>query len=102
MNDMQEDTLLSRLRNAAILCCVVFLHACGGGGGGASEPAPMPPAPPPGDPTLPDPQFRVSYLSPFAAGCEGTPANGTLYANAEVEPFVAVNPANVANLIGVS
>jgi len=60
----------------------------------------MPPTPPLGDPTLPDPQFRVSFLSPFAAGCEGTPVNGTLYANTEVEPFVAVNPANAANLIG--
>lgn len=39
--------------------------------------------------------------SPFAAGCEGAPISSTLYVNAEVEPFVAVNPANTANLIGV-
>jgi len=50
---------------------------------------------------LPDPQYRVSYLSPFVEGCEGTPVSGTAYTNAEVEPFVAVNPANAANLIGV-
>jgi hypothetical protein len=98
---MIQDSLLPQVRNAAIFCCMVFLQACGGGGGGGSPPAVMPPSPPPGDPTLPDPQYRVSYLSPFAAGCEGTPVNGTLYANAEVEPFVAVNPANAANLIGV-
>ena len=29
------------------------------------------------------------------------PVNGTLYVNSEVEPFVAANPANAANLIGV-
>jgi hypothetical protein len=98
---MAQDSLLSQVRNAAIFCCVVFLQACGGGGGGGSPPAMMPPTPPPGDPTLPDPQYRVSYLSPFAAGCEGTPVSGTLYTNAEVEPFVAVNPANAANLIAV-
>ena len=51
--------------------------------------------------SLPDPQYRAASLSPFAAGCEGTPVNGTLYVNAEVEPYVAVNPQNPSNLIGV-
>src|SRR5438045_634913 len=37
--------------------------------------------------------------SPFATCTVGGP--GTLYTNAEVEPFVAVNPANRANVIGV-
>lgn len=45
------------------------------------------------------PSVRVSAASPFAAGC--APLNGTLYANAEVEPHLAVNPANPQNLIGV-
>src|SRR5262249_10911638 len=50
--------------------------------------------PPPADcsTTLPDPQARVSAGSPFAAGCDGVPADGTLYVNAEVEPMLAVNP----------
>ena len=51
--------------------------------------------------TIPDPQLRVSAPTPFAPGCEGTPVNGTLYANAEVEPYVAANPLNPSNLIGV-
>ncbi len=51
--------------------------------------------------TIPDPQLRVSAPTPFAPGCEGTPVNGTLYANAEVEPYVAANPVNPSNLIGV-
>ena len=94
---MAQVSPLSRIAAAALLCCGVFLSACGGGGGGSSPPMVMPPPP---DPT-PDTQFPVSLLSPFAAGCEGTPVAGTLYPNSEVEPFVAVNPANAANLIGV-
>ena len=42
---------------------------------------------------------RVSGPTPFAATC--SPLNGTLYANAEVEPHLAVNPTNPQNLIGV-
>ena len=45
--------------------------------------------------------FRVSAESPFAPGCERTPAIGVNYMNAEVEPFLAVNPTNARNLIGV-
>ncbi len=76
----------------AVALCGALLHACGGGGDGGSAAGPTPP---------PDPQFRASSVSPFAAGCDGTPANGTLYVNAEVEPYVAVNPRNAANLVGV-
>jgi hypothetical protein len=78
---------------AAAIGCTLLVAACGGGGGSA----PAPPTPEP----LPDPQFRVSSLSPFAAGCEGGLASGTLYLNSEVEPLVAANPADGANLIGV-
>ena len=82
---------------AAAIACTLLVAACGGGGGGGSSSEPSPPTPEP----LPDPQSRVSSLSPFAAGCEGAPATGTPYANSEVEPFVAANPADGANLIGV-
>ncbi len=75
-----------------VVLCAALLDACSGGGGGGSSAAPPPPS---------DPQFRVSNLSPFAAGCDGAPVTGTLYVNAEVEPYVAVNPHNAANLIGV-
>jgi hypothetical protein len=46
----------------------------------------------------------ISGLSPFAActdiGGAGTPA-GVNYPNSEVEPFIAVNPTNPLNMIGV-
>jgi hypothetical protein len=45
--------------------------------------------------------FRASARSPFATGCPGVPDTGTLYPNAEVEPFAAVNPRNPLNLVGV-
>jgi hypothetical protein len=67
------------------------MAACGGGG---------PVTPPPGDSTLPDPQYRASYLSPFSAGCDGGQA-GFAYTNAEVEPMVAVDPTDPNRLIGV-
>ena len=41
----------------------------------------------------------VSGLSPFAACTIGGP--GTNFVNSEVEPFVAVNPANPNNIVGV-
>jgi len=42
----------------------------------------------------------VSGPSPFAPGCEGVTQSGTNFLNAEVEPWMAVNPANTKNLIG--
>ena len=45
---------------------------------------------------------RVSGNTPFTAGCTGPLSqSGTLYPNAEVEPYVAVNPRNQDNIIGV-
>jgi len=41
----------------------------------------------------------VSGLSPFATCTVGGP--GTNYVNSEVEPFVAVNPTNPSNIVGV-
>src|ERR1041385_50703 len=41
----------------------------------------------------------VSGLSPFAACTIGGP--GTNYPNSEVEPFVAVNPTDPSNIVGV-
>jgi hypothetical protein len=78
---------------AAMIVCALLVAGCGGGGGDNNTPAPPPPDG--------DPQFRVSGASPFAAGCDGAPAFGTLYVNAEVEPMVAVNPHNANNVVGV-
>jgi hypothetical protein len=49
----------------------------------------------------PDPQFRASAASAFTPGCDSVAATGTLFQNAEVEPMLAVDPTNAANLIGV-
>jgi hypothetical protein len=47
------------------------------------------------------PLVLASGASPFAPGCEGGNQSGTNYQNTEVEPWVDVNPANPANIIGV-
>src|SRR5215207_1438297 len=47
-----------------------------------------------------DPLTLVSGPSPFAVGCEGTPQTGTVFRNAEVEPWVDVNLADANNLVG--
>ena len=47
-----------------------------------------------------DPLTLVSGPSPFAAGCEGTAQTGTVFRNAEVEPWVDVNLADADNLVG--
>jgi Neuraminidase (sialidase) len=45
---------------------------------------------------------RVSASSPFAPGCNTEPTRGaTFYRNAEVEPFVAVDPRDRDHLVGV-
>jgi hypothetical protein len=43
----------------------------------------------------------ASTTSPFPPGCEGVPQSGMLYENAEVEPRVAVDPANPLHIVGV-
>ncbi len=48
-----------------------------------------------------DLRFRASAPTQFADNCNGTPQTGTLYKNSEVEPYVAINPRNPRNLIGV-
>ncbi len=45
------------------------------------------------------PLVLVSGTSPYTDCTIGVP--GTNYLNAEVEPYVAVNPANTSNIIGV-
>ena len=42
----------------------------------------------------------MSGPSPFAAGCEGASQTGTVFRNAEVEPWVDVNLADADNLVG--
>jgi hypothetical protein len=47
------------------------------------------------------PLSRITGTSPFAANCNGAPQIGTLFRNAEVEPWVSANPANPRNLVAV-
>jgi hypothetical protein len=52
-------------------------------------------------PAWAQPLDRISGPSPFTAGCNGAPQVGTLYPNAEVEPWVSANPRNGRNLVAV-
>src|SRR5512135_3101091 len=47
-----------------------------------------------------DPLTTVSGPSPYAS-CVNPGEPGTVYVNAEVEPFVAVNPTEPRNIVGV-
>ena len=49
----------------------------------------------------PEPLAQVSGASPFAADCGREAVCGTVYVGSEVEPFVAINPTNAQNLVGV-
>ena len=84
---------------AMLFGTALLLAGCGGGGGGDGAAPPPPPSVP--APPSPDDPVRVSGLTPFTAGCNGAGIGGTLYSSAEVEPFVAVNPLDPANLVGV-
>jgi hypothetical protein len=68
--------------------------ACGGGGDDGASPPAAAPQPPAGSGVV------VSAASPMDAGCNGGASAGTLYINAEVEPYVAVNPRDANHLVG--
>ncbi len=72
----------------------LLLAGCGGGGSGNSSPPVTVPPP------LPANLVRVSAASTFSASCNGTPQTGTKFTNGEVEPYVVVNPASTANIVG--
>lgn len=79
---------MTRMRPLALL---LLACACSGGGGGSS---PTPPPPPPAAN-----EVAVSALSPFPPGCGG--AAGTVYIDAEVEPYLAADPLDSNHLVGV-
>lgn len=95
-------------------CCALpfGLAACGAGGSApatsstslaASVPrtilAALPPTPI--APTTIDPQTTVSAASPFTNGCDRENIGGTLFVNAEVEPFLAIHPTDPQRRVGV-
>jgi hypothetical protein len=93
---MPHPNCLRRLSSLAAAAALTM--ACGGGGGSDAEP---PPSPPPNAPQPPAGSGAVaSAASPMAASCTGSAGTGTLYINAEVEPFVAANPTNANHLVG--
>jgi hypothetical protein len=93
---MAAINILGRLY--AIVIAAVLMSACGGGSSSSTS-AGAPPAttlPPPAAPLV-----RVSSASPYAANCGGALAGSVDYEDAEVEPYVGVNPTNPSNLIGI-
>ena len=92
-------------------CCVLplGLSACNGGGEepatpsalvAASLPRALPAAVLPA-PAAIDPQTMVSATSPFTGGCDRENIGGTLFVNAEVEPFLAIHPTDPQRRVGV-
>ena len=82
------------LRQPGALACAaaalaVLVSACGGGGDTPATPPPI----------VPLPATAVSIASPVAAGCTGGSTGGSFFANAEVEPFVAIDPRNSQHLV---
>jgi len=76
---------------ASTILLTLALSGCGGGSSSSAS----------AGPTLGPPSsslVRVSQASPYSAGCGE--AGGTSYEDAEVEPFVAINPTNPSNLVG--
>jgi hypothetical protein len=91
---------------ACAIASGAMLSACGGGSDATAPaqapPAPVPiPAPPPV--ALPalvtDAPVRVSTATPFDATCTGATPGDIVYLNAEVEPFVSVNPRDPNNWV---
>lgn len=80
-----------RLRISLAIAVSAVLSACGGGGSSSTATAGGSIVPP--STTL----VRVSEASPYAQGCGG---GSGVYEDAEVEPYMAINPGNPSNLIG--
>jgi len=92
----------SAQRASAILLILLVVTGCGGGGGGTggsggggSEPPPPQEPPIVSTPTA----VRLTGPTPFGATCLAVSADAVVYANSEVEPHLAVNPANPNHLV---
>lgn len=79
-----------------LLSVSLLLTGCGGGGSDSTSLSPPVTLQPPAAPLV-----RVSGPSPFSSNCGGALQGSTSYEDAEVEPYVAVNPLNSSNLIGI-
>lgn len=84
---------LQRIAGAAGLLAAGALAGCGGSScSGASSPVFPPPS---------ASLSQASAATPFNRTCNGAAQTGTLYLQAEVEPYVALNPTNTLNVLGV-
>ncbi len=79
------------MKRLHLATAVLLLAACGGGGGGDAG------GPGFGEPPAPSGRL-ISGPSPVAAACIPG-GGGTVYANAEVEPFATVDPTNPQRLL---
>lgn len=86
--------LLPQVAATTAYLCLLGLAACGGGGSGGSSPVVEPP--PPNQPTA----VLASGPTPVAAGCTGGRTSGTVFADAEVEPMLALDPTDPNHLVG--
>jgi hypothetical protein len=77
---------MEALMRIRVALAVVALVALGGGGAATAQTSPL---------------ERISGPSPFEPNCNGAPQVGTVYPNAEVEPWVSANPRNARNLVSV-
>ena len=97
---MNRVTNIRNLTKWLLLAAAILASGCGGGGSSSSTTTPNPPPvaslPPPGAPLV-----RASGPSPYPSSCGGAMAGSVNYEDAEVEPYVAVNPTNSANVIGI-
>jgi len=82
---------------SALLLAAALTASCGGGGGGGGSGPPPPPGEPPIFTTAT--AVRVTTATPFSAACLAVPAGATLFANAEVEPHLAVDPLNPNHVV---
>ena len=101
---MEGSAKFSRI---ALFTLLSGLAACSGGrsetitlSAPLSLSAPSPLFGPSQPPAKLDAQYLASAASPFAAGCDQQNIGGTAYLNAEVEPYLTVNPLNPNRLVG--
>ena len=88
-------------RWAAVLLSGLMLSAGGCGGGSSNSMSTPPPPPPPPPPPKTDPLYLASAPTPFSNGCDAAATPGTLFANTEIEPYVAADPLSAQNFVAV-
>lgn len=81
---------------APLLVLTLLLLSCGGGGDGDPDP-PRPPVDAGSDPVIAG--QRIGGASPVPPGCDGGRRDDTVFAEAEVEPWVAVSPRDRNHLV---